>query len=125
MAADRESLLEAEHELQRAQLASDTNALERLLHNHLRFVGPHGTVFDKATDLSAHEAGLIEFKASSPIVIEAHVFGTTGISLALIEMEVVFNGELVISTTRFTRTWLYEDDRWQIVGGAIVDVPGQ
>lgn len=120
MAADHASLMEAEHALQRAQLANDANALEQLLHDHLRFVGPDGAVYDKAADLAIYEAGLVRFKASNPIEIEAHVFGTTGLSILLVELEVLSNGELVIGEYRYTRTWLYEDDRWQIVGGAVV-----
>jgi hypothetical protein len=122
-AADHDSLMEAENALQRAQLAGDVNALELLLHDHLRFVGPDTGVHNKAEDLSAHEAGLIAFKASNPVEIEAHVFGTTGVSIALINMEVAVDGELVIGAYRYTRTWLFEDDRWQIVAGAVVAVP--
>ncbi|MGH2959381.1 MAG: nuclear transport factor 2 family protein [Solirubrobacterales bacterium] len=123
MAADHDSLMEAEHELQRAQLASDVNSLELLLHDRLRFVGPDTGVHTKADDLSAHEAGLVAFKASNPVEIEAHVFGTSGVSIALIELEVVVNGEPVSGAYRYTRTWLFEDDRWQIVAGAVVAVP--
>jgi len=120
MAADHESLIEAEQALQRAQLANDANSLELLLHDHLRFIGPDAAVYDKAADLAIYEAGLVIFKESNPIEIEAHVFGTTGLSILLVELEVLTNGELVTGNYRYTRTWLYEDDRWQIVGGAVV-----
>ena len=75
MAADHDSLIQAEHELQRAQLGSDTDTLERLLHNHLRFIGPDTGVHGKASDLDAHEGGLVVFKSSNPVEVEAHVFG--------------------------------------------------
>lgn len=120
MAADHDSLMEAERALQRAQLANDANALELLLHDRLRFVGPDGEVFNKAADLAAYESGLVKFKESNPIEIEAHVFGTTGLTILLLELEVLANGETVIGEYRYTRTWLYEDDRWQIIGGAVV-----
>lgn len=120
MAADHDSLMEAEHALQQAQLANDANALERLLHAHLRFVGPDGTVVDKADDLTAYESGLVTFKASNPIEIEVHVFGTTGLTILLVALEVLTEGETVIGEYRYTRTWLYEGGRWQIIGGAVV-----
>jgi hypothetical protein len=115
--------MQAEHALQAAQLASDVNALALLLHDHLRFVGPDTGVHTKAEDLSSHEAGLVAFNQSSPVEIEAHVFGTTGVSIALIELEVEVSGEPVTGSYRYTRTWLFEDDRWQIVAGAVVAVP--
>jgi hypothetical protein len=116
-------LMEAEHKLQRAQLTSDANALELLLHNHLRFVGPDTQVYGKADDLAAYESGLVAFKSSNPVEIEAHVFGTTGVTIALINLEVEFQGEIEIGAYRYTRTWLFEDDRWQVVAGAVVAVP--
>lgn len=122
MAADHDSLMEAEHAFQGAQLANDANALEHLLHDHLRFVGPDGAVFDKAEDLAVYESGLVTCKVCNPIEIEAHVFGTTGLTLLLVDLEVLTNGETVIGEYRYTRTWLFEDDRWQIIGGAVVAV---
>lgn len=123
MAADHDGLMAAEHELQRAQLAGDVNALELLLHAKLRFIGPDTHVHGKADDLSAHESGAVSFKASNPIEIEAQVFGDTGLSVALIELEVEVADRLVIGEYRYTRTWLFENDRWQIVAGAVVAVP--
>jgi hypothetical protein len=123
MPADHDSLMEAEHELQRAQLAGDVNALELVLHDHLRFIGPDTHVHGKADDLSSHESGVVSFKASNPVEIEAHVFGETGLTVALIELEVEVADTLVIGEYRYSRTWLFEDDRWQIVGGAVVAVP--
>lgn len=123
MPANRDSLMEAEQELQRAQLESDVNALERLLHNHLRFIGPDARVHDKASDLSAHESALVVFKASRPLEIEVHMFGTTGLTLALIELVIDVHGEAVAGNYQYSRTWLYEDDRWQIIAGAVVPAP--
>jgi hypothetical protein len=117
-----DSLIEAEHALQAAQLASDVNALELLLHDRLRFVGIDKGVHDKSEDLSALEAGLIAFKAAAEIEVEAHVFGTTGVSIALLELEVAMDGETTKGTYRYTRSWLYEDDRWQVIAGAVVAV---
>ncbi|MGK2878295.1 MAG: nuclear transport factor 2 family protein [Solirubrobacterales bacterium] len=123
MPADHDSLMEVEQALQRAQLASDVDALEQLLHNHLRFIGPDTGVHDKAEDLAAHQAGLVAFKSSTPVEFEVHAYGTTGVTIALLELEVEVSGELVHGTCRYTRTWLCEDDRWQIVAGAVVAVP--
>lgn len=120
MAADHDSLMKAEHELQRAQLANDANALNLLLHDQLRFVGPDGAIHDKAEDLSVHEAGLVAFKTAKPVEIEAHVFGTTGVSIALIDLELEVNGNFAFGGYRYTLTWLYEDDRWQVVAGSVV-----
>ncbi|MBJ7332033.1 MAG: nuclear transport factor 2 family protein [Solirubrobacteraceae bacterium] len=123
MTADRDSLLRSEHELQRAQLASDTDALALLLHEDLRFIGPDAGVHGRAADLAAHAAGDVVFRSSNALEIEARVFGATGLSIALIELEVEVGGETVRGAYRYTRTWLHEDGRWQIVGGAVVAVP--
>ena len=52
----RDEVLAQERALQAAQLASDVDALERLLHPDLLAGGPDGRLADRAADLAAHGA---------------------------------------------------------------------
>jgi ketosteroid isomerase-like protein len=122
MSATRDTLMEAEHALQLAQLHSDADALEQLLHDDLAFVSPGGVVVGKADDVRLHRSGALDFRASNAIEIDAHVIGETGITLALIAVEVQADGQLVLGTYRYTRTWLFDDGRWQVIAGAVVAI---
>lgn len=122
--ADRESLLAAEHALQQAQLSSDADALEGLLHDDLAFVSPGGVVVGKADDLRLHRSGALSFRASNALEVDAHVIGETGVTLALLTMEVVADGQEVIGTYRYLRTWVFDGDRWQVIAGSAVAIQG-
>jgi hypothetical protein len=58
--AQKRSVLLAERALQAAMLASDVEALDRLLHPELVAVGPNGQLIDKAGDLAAHRSGIFK-----------------------------------------------------------------
>jgi hypothetical protein len=127
-AAKLGALIEAERALQKAQLESDVDKLELLLHDQLRnFIGPDTHLHGKADDLESHRSRVFEFKTSSELEMDAQVLGETGITTALLELDVELNGQPVGGNYRYIRTWVFDDDRWQIVGGAVVaatDSPG-
>jgi hypothetical protein len=52
--------------------------------------------------------------------MDAQVLGETGITTALLELDVELNGQPVGGKYRYVRTWVFDDDRWQIAGGAVV-----
>jgi ketosteroid isomerase-like protein len=122
---DRDSLLAAERELQRAQLHSDVDALDRVVHDDVElFIGPDTNLHGKAEDLRAHREHVFKFHESTELEVEANVFDTAGVTSALLALKVDVNGEPAEGTYRYVRFWIFEDDRWQIVGGAVVAIPG-
>jgi Domain of unknown function (DUF4440) len=116
---DLDSLLLAERALQSAQLASDVDALDQLLHPQLRFIGPDSNVHGKEDDLESHRGGNFNFLASEEKELDAHVYGSAAVTLALLALEVEINDEPVSGNYRYTRTWVWQDQRWQIVAGAV------
>ena len=56
--AEERAVLAEERTLQAAQLGSDVDELDRLLHPELLAVGPDGQPADKEADLAAHRAGI-------------------------------------------------------------------
>ena len=114
-----DSLLVAERALQAAQLASDIEQLDWLIHEKLRFIGPDSNVHGKQDDLESHRTGRFKFLSSEEKELDAHIFGETGVTFALLAMEVESEGESTSGNYRYTRTWIWEDDRWQIVAGAV------
>jgi hypothetical protein len=114
-----DSLLIAERSLQEAQLASDVEQLDRLIHEKLRFIGPDSNVHGKEDDLESHRTGRFKFLSSEEKELDAHIFGDTGVTFALLTLEVEMDGKSSAGDYRYTRTWIWEDDRWQIVAGAV------
>lgn len=60
-------ILAAEAELRRAVLERDVDALGRLLADDVRFVGPDGSIVDKAKDLETHRSGAMRVVRYEPL----------------------------------------------------------
>jgi ketosteroid isomerase-like protein len=117
-------LLIAERALQAAQLTSDFDALDDLIHDDLRnFIGPDTGLHGKEEDLAAHREHLFTFVESNELSVDAQVVGETGITTALLALKVKIGDDTVDGTYRYIRTWVFEDERWQIIAGAVVAVP--
>jgi hypothetical protein len=115
-----EALLDAERALQLAQFESDVEAMAELLHNDLRFLSPSGIVVGKDDDLKLHSSGELKFLMSNTLRTEVFVKDGSGMSFATIELEVDSDGEKVRGTYAYTRHWIFQDDRWQMIYGAVV-----
>lgn len=115
-----ELLLEAERALQLAQFESDVDALAQLLHDDLRFISPSGIVVGKQDDLKLHSSGELKFLMSNTLRTEVFVKDGAGMSFATLELEVESGGEKMRGTYAYTRHWIWQDDRWQMIYGAVV-----
>ena len=116
--------MELEGELRRAQLASDVEALDRLIDEDLLFTGPTGQLATKAEDLSAHGTGLVKFRSHEPEEIRVRRIGADVAVVALRTRLVVEVQDVTHSGTfRYTRIWHRRDGRWRIVAGHVSEVP--
>jgi len=117
MAPDLASLLAHEERLQRAQLTSDVDELDTLIHDELVFVGPDGARASKADDLAAHRSGLFRFTAVEAEDVDARVVGDVGITVFTGRLAGEIAGEPFEARMRYTRTWVGDDDGdgWRIL----------
>lgn len=115
-----DQLLDAERALQQAQFDSDVEALAELLHDDLRFLSPSGIVVGKEDDLQLHSSGELKFLMSNTLRTEVFVKDGAGMSFATIELEVESDGNVVRGTYAYTRHWIFQDSRWQMIYGAVV-----
>ncbi|GAA2136433.1 nuclear transport factor 2 family protein [Glycomyces algeriensis] len=109
------SLAAAEAELQRAQLAGDVVALEALLHPDVVYVAPDGAEFGKAQDLESHASGQLRLTSLEQIQSTARQFGPTGATRARLRLAGLAGGEPFEAEMVYTRTWLFDHGRWQVV----------
>ncbi|MEW2505483.1 nuclear transport factor 2 family protein [Amycolatopsis sp. NPDC047767] len=109
-----QTLLDAEHRLQAAQLAGDVAALDELLDDRLTFTFGE-VVASKADDLAGHRGGS---QVLSELVEEdLRVFseGTTGVTWFLGRLTGSLGGEPFTARMRYTRTWLRTADGWRVI----------
>jgi ketosteroid isomerase-like protein len=112
-------VLERERELQAAQLASDVDELDRLLHDDLLAVGPDGKLADKAMDLEAHRTGVLEIAELVEEEVRVKLVGETALTFVVLAIKGTIGGADVSGRYRYTRTWTRAAGDWQVVGAHI------
>jgi ketosteroid isomerase-like protein len=121
--SDIEALRAAELSLQAAQLTSDVEALDRLLHPDLTFVGPYGDIGDKADDLEVHRTGAMTVEISEPEDLIVRVNDGVGVTVLTLHLKGAFRGQEFDSRMRYTRAWAWGDQGWRIVAAQALFLP--
>ena len=115
MASDLESLDAAETVFQHALLTNDVAALDGMLHEQVRFIGPDGVTIDKQQDIDAHRRGELVFSAVDQVERDTQVIDGVGITRAELRLAGTVAGDPVDVILVYTRTWLPTPAGWLIV----------
>jgi len=111
-----QSLRAAEARLQQAVLESDVDALDALLHDNMRYVGPGGADYGKAAELEAHRDSRRRLTELTPLKVEASLHpGEIGEIRSTLAMAGEVNGEAFSGTFIYNRTWLFDSGQWRVV----------
>lgn len=78
---DVDLLREAEIRLEQAQLSSDIDSLDILLHPQVTYVGPEGGLVDKEADLDSHRSGALRIHILEPQVLDVRIQDGVGITV--------------------------------------------
>lgn len=100
---DTDSLRAAELRLQEAQLHSDVDELDRLLHPDLVFVGPDGAVHTKVDDLEWHRTGVLRVDAVDHENLIVRVNDGVGVTVFTATIAGDLAGSPFSSRMRYTR----------------------
>jgi ketosteroid isomerase-like protein len=106
--------------LQQAMVNNDVQALERLLHDDLVFIDVEGNVQGKRDDIDSHASGAVVQTAVDFIgepTMQLH--GETAIVAVKAQVKVQLQGTPVEALCRYLRVWLFQDERWQVLSGAV------
>ena len=114
-------IVSLEDALRAAQLASDVNALQRLISDDLLFTGPDGRLYSKADDLGAHASGAIRITKHEPAELRIRRVGADVAVVALrAQLAGSFAGNAFDDMVRYTRVWAREPGlTWQVVAGHV------
>src|SRR5690554_5748063 len=77
----KEDVIEAENKLFSAQLVSNVEILDQLLHDDLIAVAPTGQIITKEMDLSSHKAKTIIIEDASTEINDIKITGNTALSV--------------------------------------------
>jgi len=115
VASDLASLDAAEAAFQHALLTNDVAALDEVLHDQVRFIGPDGVTSNKQQDIDAHRRGELVFSTVDQLERDTQVIDGVGITRAELRLVGTVAGDPVDVTLVYTRTWLPTPAGWLIV----------
>ena len=120
MSHSLDEIRDVERQLQQAMVKNDVQALERLIHDDLVFIDVEGNVQGKRDDIDSHASGAMVQTAVEFVeepVMQLH--GETAVVAVKAHVKVQLQGNPVEALCRYLRVWLFQDERWQILSGAI------
>jgi hypothetical protein len=119
----REDIVEVENQLFSAQLVSDVNILDQLLHDDLIAVAPTGQIVTKEMDLNAHRTKTVIIEEASTVINEVKITGDTAISIVTMKAKGKMMGTPLEGQFRYFRVWKRFDDTLKIVGASFMQLP--
>lgn len=119
----RQEVIEAENKLFSAQLVSDVDILDQLLHNDLIAVAPTGQVLTKKMDLDSHKAKTMVIEDASTIIDEIKIMGDTALSIVTMTAKGKMMGTPLEGRFRYFRVWKRFSDELKVIGASFMQLP--
>ena len=119
----REDVVEAENKLFSAQLVSDVDILDQLLHDDLIAVAPTGQLITKEMDLNSHRAKTMIIEEASTAIDEIKITGDTALSVVTMTAKGKVMGEPLEGKFRYFRVWKSFDGQLKVIGASFMQLP--
>lgn len=118
----REEIVNAENKLFSAQLVSNVDILDQLLHDDLIAIAPTGQILTKEMDLNSHKAGTMIIEDASTEIEEVKITGDIAVSIVSMKakgkmMDIPLEGHF-----RYLRVWKRFDDTLKIIGASFIQL---
>ena len=123
MEITREEVVEAENKLFSAQLVSNLEVLDQLLHDDLIAIAPTGEVLTKKMDLDAHKAKTMIIEDASTIIDEISIIGDTALSIVTMKAKGKMIGTPLEGQFRYFRVWKRVGDGLKVIGASFMQLP--
>lgn len=119
----RADVVLAEDQLFSAQLVSDVNLLDQLLHDDLIAVAPSGQMMTKAMDLASHSAKTMIIEEASTFIDDIKITGDTALSIVTMTAKGKMMGTPLEGKFRYFRVWKRFGDTLKVIGASFMQLP--
>jgi hypothetical protein len=110
-----QAIRQLDNERIQAQIHADATALDRIYAADFIGVGPSGRVRTKPQVISDFTSGDLKFQSITTDEVRVRVYENTAVETGLSTMIGQDKGKAVPRDTRFTRVWVMQQGRWQLV----------
>jgi uncharacterized protein (TIGR02246 family) len=118
-----QKIRDVQRQLITALLDADTAALDTLVSDGCRIIGPNGFFIPKSEWIDVHNS-----RDYQQITLETHdeqiqVYGDSALVCGLQRSRCSYRGEIIDGEFRVTHVWVRNRDRWQLVGIQFTSAP--
>jgi ketosteroid isomerase-like protein len=110
-----QAIRQIDQERVQAQIGADAAALNRIYAGDFIGIGPSGTVRTKAQVIADFTSGDLKFQSIITDDVQVRVYGNTAVETGRSTMIGQDKGKAVPRDNRFTRVWIKQQGRWQLV----------
>jgi SAM-dependent methyltransferase len=121
--ADAAGLEAADDRLEAAIRTNDAAGLALALHDDLVARAPDGRLVGKAEDVEGYASGAFRVTSLERLEREVVLHGGTGVTLVGARLRAVSAGEPLAAFVHYTRTWVHDDGRWQVIAAHVGATP--
>jgi hypothetical protein len=115
-AADKaQSVINLENAWNQAEAQHDGDALRLLLADTFVYTDYDGRLMDRNEWLTKVHSGAKDYRALVNVVQTAHVYGETVVVIGIYLEKMTIKGENVDRRSRFTDTWVFQNNHWECV----------
>ena len=118
----KEGVIAAENNLFSAQLISDVDILDELLHDDLVAIAPTGQMLTKEMDLNSHRAKIMVIEDASTEIEEIRIIDDVAVSIVSMKAKGKMMGTPIEGHFRYLRVWKRFDDVLKIVGASFMQL---
>lgn len=119
----RENVVGAENKLFSAQLVSNVDLLDQLLHDDLVAVAPTGQILTKEMDLNSHKAKTMIIEDASTEIDDIRIMGDTALSIVTMTAKGKMMGTPLEGKFRYFRVWKRFDGTLKVIGASFMQLP--
>ena len=113
--AVEQTIRKLDNERIQAQIHADAAALDRIYADDFIGIGPSGTVRTKPQVIADFTSGNLKFQSITTADVQVRVYGSAAVETGRSTMDGQDKGKTVPRDTRFTRVWIKQQGRWQLV----------
>lgn len=118
----RQEVIEAENKLFSAQLVSNVDILDQLLHDDLIAVAPTGQILTKKMDLDSHKAKTMIIEDASTVIDEIKIIGDTALSIVTMKAKGKMMGTPLEGEFRYFRVWKFFRGELKVIGASFMQL---
>ncbi len=118
----KSAIADSEERLVEYIKTSNTDPLDKILHDDLLFIAPNGTVVTKAMDMASHKAGEMIVNTLTLEIQQINAMDDTAVAITVYDTTGIMLGQPIQGKFKYVRVWKRFSDGLKVIGGSCLKI---